>query len=132
MDRIFKFITVLYTEASGDAELKRIKLSYSTPEMDSAELVQEWNTVLSQAHTIPQDELRKLVIKGIPPSKRSEVWPILASRYRTTTNSDWVMPTSSKEHESLHHLLNMDTEFEHNIVVDLGKQAKCLLAPQMY
>ncbi len=58
---------------------------------------------------------------GIPPSKRCEVWPLLTQRYRVNNDSDWSLPAEVGGANGLAELLKGETEFEHNIVVDLGK-----------
>ena len=65
------------------------------------------------------------VCVGIPPSKRSEVWPLLAQRYRARNDPDWSMPPEITGPSGLAELLRGETEFEHNIVVDLGKERLC-------
>ncbi len=60
-------------------------------------------------------------LSGVPPSKRSEVWPLLAQRYQARNDPDWSMPPEVTGPAGLAQLLKGETEFEHNIVVDLGK-----------
>ena len=57
---------------------------------------------------------------GIPPSKRAEMWPLLAQRYKTRVDSDWSLPQDVSGEEGLKRLLEKTTEFEHTIFVDLG------------
>ena len=52
------------TEASTDAELKRVKLCYTTPELDNKDAIQEWNTLLTSHDSLSDDELRMKVMKG--------------------------------------------------------------------
>ena len=55
---------MLTVEASTDAELKRIKLCYSNPDIDSRESILQWSELLTQAGEIPYEELHKKVLKG--------------------------------------------------------------------
>lgn len=64
---------------------------------------------------------------GIPPSKRSEVWPLLTQRYQASNDPDWSLPSEVDRANGLTELLNEETEYENNIVLDLGKTPPPLL-----
>ena len=52
------------TEASDDAELRRLKLSYSTPSLETKEAIAQWSSVLSQPDSLSDHDLRTLTLKG--------------------------------------------------------------------
>ena len=61
-----------------------------------------------------------LLIVGVPPSRREEVWQHLSQLYQSRNRIDWNYPTVLCGEESFHRLGEKTTEYEHNISVDIG------------
>lgn len=49
------------------------------------------------------------------------MWPVLTQRYQARNDPDWSLPAEVGGANGLSELLKGETEFEHNIVVDLGE-----------
>ena len=57
---------------------------------------------------------------GISPSKRGEVWSMLAKQYQARNEIDRSLPPGLTDQDGFRQLLEEETEFENNILVDIG------------
>ena len=58
---------------------------------------------------------------GVPITKRGEVWSFLIDRYKAREGVEFALPPEFAGKAGFEHLCQGTTEYEHNIMVDLGE-----------
>ncbi len=62
-----------------------------------------------------------IILLGVPPSRREEVWHYLSELYQHRNRLDWDHPEVLSGEIAFHQLGQETTEYEHNITVDIGQ-----------
>ncbi|ELT93344.1 hypothetical protein CAPTEDRAFT_212886 [Capitella teleta] len=106
-----------------EVETKRQKLDYEEITPCLKEVTKVWDKMLSDpqrpvAH-INTDDINSALKKGVPRSRRGEIWQLCVEQHRLRHHA--VVPMTDNQRSSYEDLLKQLTVHQHAILIDLGR-----------
>jgi TBC1 domain-containing protein 4 len=108
-------------KASTEADTKRLKLCYKDPSIHVDNISRKWAELLSRPLPLEQSELRPILLEGVTPARRGEVWSLLIQLYQDTHPCIPPSPPAPPSPLSFTELCQESTEYENAIRMDLGR-----------